>query len=58
MADVAERTAFLVGADGVVRNAWRYDEGELPEFDELVEGARALRTATSTPGWVERKTDR
>ena len=42
MADVAERTAFLAGADGVVRNAWRYDEGELPDFGELVEAARAL----------------
>ena len=40
--DVAERSAFLVGGEGVVRGAWRYDTGELPDFDELVRAARAL----------------
>ncbi len=42
MKDVAERTAFLVGADGTVRNAWRYEDGEVPDFDELLAAARAL----------------
>ncbi len=42
MSDVAERTAFLVGGDGTVRNAWRYEEGEVPDFDELVAAAQAL----------------
>ena len=40
--DVAERTAFLVDREGVVRAAWRYDTGEVPDFDELVAAARAL----------------
>jgi peroxiredoxin (alkyl hydroperoxide reductase subunit C) len=40
--EVAERTAFLVDAEGVVRGAWRYDTGEVPDFDELLAAARAL----------------
>src|SRR4249920_2445353 len=42
MKDVAERTAFLVGRGGTVRGAWRYDTGELPDFDELLAAAQAL----------------
>jgi peroxiredoxin len=42
MKDVAERTAFLVGRGGTVRGAWRYDTGEVPDFDELLAAARAL----------------
>ena len=40
--DVAERSAFLVDRDGVVRGAWRDDDAELPDFDELLAAARAL----------------
>ena len=40
--DVAARSAFLVGDDGTVRGAWRYDTGEVPDFDELLVAARAL----------------
>jgi peroxiredoxin len=40
--DVAERTAFLVGADGVIRGAWRYQTSEVPDFDELLAAAREL----------------
>ena len=39
---VAERSAFLVDPDGTVRGAWRYDTGELPDFDELLRAAQAL----------------
>ena len=39
---VAERSAFLVDADGTVRGAWRYGTGELPDFDELLRAVRAL----------------
>jgi peroxiredoxin len=42
MQGVAERSAFLVGRDGIIRGAWRYDAGELPDFDELVSAARSL----------------
>jgi glutaredoxin-dependent peroxiredoxin len=38
---VAERTAFVVGTDGTVRGAWRYETGELPDFDELLRAVRA-----------------
>ena len=39
--DVSERAAFLVGDDGTVRGAWRYDTAELPDFDELLRAAQA-----------------
>ena len=42
MQGVAERTAFLVGRDGIIRGAWRYDVGELPDFDQLASAARSL----------------
>ena len=40
--DVSARSAFLIGRDGVVRAAWRFDAPELPDFDELLGAARAL----------------
>src|SRR5881397_2800645 len=40
--DVAERTAFLVDAGGTVRGAWHYGTSEVPDFDVLLEAARAL----------------
>ncbi len=43
--DVAERSAFLVDIGGIVRGAWRYDAGEVPDVDELLDAARALSDA-------------
>jgi peroxiredoxin len=43
--DVAERSAFLVDADGVIRGAWRYETAEVPDVDELLAAARALNAA-------------
>ena len=40
--DVAERSAFLIDGDGEVRGVWRYEAGEVPDFDELLSAARAL----------------
>jgi glutaredoxin-dependent peroxiredoxin len=42
MRGVAERSAFLVDGDGIIRGAWQYEHGELPDFDELVSAARSL----------------
>jgi glutaredoxin-dependent peroxiredoxin len=39
---VAERSAFLVDSDGIIRGAWRYEIGEVPDFDELLTAARSL----------------
>jgi glutaredoxin-dependent peroxiredoxin len=44
--DVAERTAFLVDGNGVIRRTWRYDTGEVPDFDELVVAAAELGAAS------------
>jgi peroxiredoxin len=37
--DVAVRSAFLVDRDGTIRGAWRYDDGEVPDVDELLAAA-------------------
>ena len=42
LAGVAERSAFLIDGDGVVRGAWRYEGGDVPDFDELLAAARSL----------------
>ena len=42
LADVAERSAFLIDGEGIVRGAWCYDTDELPDMDELVEAAGSL----------------
>jgi peroxiredoxin len=42
MSDVAERSAFLIDRDGIIRGSWRYETGQLPDFDELLSAARAL----------------
>jgi peroxiredoxin len=40
--DVSARSAFLIDADGVIRDAWRYETSELPDFDDLLEAVRAI----------------
>jgi len=40
--DLPERSAFLVDGDGIVRGAWRYEDSELPDLDEILKVARAL----------------
>lgn len=42
MKDVAERSAFLADGQGMIRGAWRYEPGQLPDFDELLAAARSL----------------
>ena len=42
MRDVAERSAFLIDAGGTIRGAWHYESNEVPDFDVLLEAARAL----------------
>ena len=40
--DVAGRTTFLVGADGVVRAVWKYETGDVPDIAEWLEAAQVL----------------
>jgi peroxiredoxin len=40
--DVPARTAFLIGSDRRVRQAWRYEARRLPDFDALLAAARRL----------------
>jgi peroxiredoxin len=46
MHDVAQRTAFLIDAGGTVRGAWAYEDGDVPDVDELLAAARALSQAS------------
>jgi peroxiredoxin len=41
MEDVPARSAFLIGADGIIRQAWRYGGSEVPDFDVLLAAARS-----------------
>jgi peroxiredoxin len=41
-ADVADRSAFLVDGEGIIRGAWRYESSELPDFDEVLSAACSL----------------
>lgn len=43
--DVAERTAFLVDETGLIRRAWRYETGEIPDVDELLAACRDLHAS-------------
>lgn len=43
MEGVPQRSAFLVDRDGTVRESWRYDDSEVPDFDVPLGAARALR---------------
>src|SRR5438132_8053866 len=40
--DVAERSAFLVDGNSIIRAAFRYDTGEVPDLDVLLSAARGL----------------
>jgi peroxiredoxin len=43
--DVARRTTFLVDGEGVIRNVWEYETGDVPDVEEWVTAARALNLA-------------
>ena len=43
MEGVPQRSAFLVAEDGTVRGSWRYEDSDVPDFDELLAAAQALR---------------
>jgi glutaredoxin-dependent peroxiredoxin len=40
--DIARRAAFLMDGEGTVREAWEYDDSEVPDFDVLIRAAQAL----------------
>ena len=43
--EVSQRSAFLVDEQGVVRGAWAYETGQLPDVDELLEACRGLNAS-------------
>jgi peroxiredoxin len=40
--DVAQRSAFLIDATGIVRNAWYYETGTVPDVEEWIAACGAL----------------
>jgi glutaredoxin-dependent peroxiredoxin len=46
MQDVAGRSAFLIDGSGTVRAAWAYEDGEVPDMDELLSAARELQASS------------
>jgi len=40
--DVAQRSAFLIDETGIVRNAWYYETGTVPDVEEWLEACRDL----------------
>jgi peroxiredoxin len=46
MNDVARRSAFLIDRGGTVRRAWLYEDGEVPDLDELISAARELSASS------------
>lgn len=42
MREIAGRSAFLVGRDGIIRGAWQYEPSEVPDVDVLLAAARSL----------------
>jgi peroxiredoxin len=40
--DVAQRSAFLIDETGLVRNAWYYDTGDVPDVEEWIAASVAL----------------
>jgi peroxiredoxin len=42
--DVAERSAFLIDESGLVRNAWHYESGDVPDVEEWLAACSALQS--------------
>jgi peroxiredoxin len=42
MQDTVVRSAFLVGADGIIRGAWRYEVTQVPDVEELLSAVASL----------------
>jgi peroxiredoxin len=43
--DVAQRSAFLIDDTGVVRNAWHYETGDVPDVEEWIGASNALESS-------------
>jgi len=42
--DVAARSAFLIDETGLVRNAWHYETGDVPDVEEWLAACSALQS--------------
>ena len=42
LVDSPVRSCFLIDSDGVIRQAWRYDDDEVPDVEELARAAVSL----------------
>jgi len=42
LVDTPVRSCFLIDGDGVIRGAWRYEDDEVPDVEELARAAVGL----------------
>src|SRR6266700_1703059 len=42
--EVAQRSAFLVDGDAIVRGTWLFENSQVPDVDELLAACRRLRS--------------
>ncbi len=42
LVDTPVRSCFLIDGDGVIRGAWRYEDAEVPDVEELARAAVSL----------------
>lgn len=42
LVDTPVRSCFLIDGDGVIRGAWRYEDDEVPDVEELARAAVSL----------------
>ena len=40
--DIAKRSAFLIDETGIVRSAWYYETGDVPDVEEWIAASEAL----------------
>ena len=43
LVDTPVRSCFLIDGDGVIRGAWRYEDDEVPDVEELARAASSLK---------------
>jgi peroxiredoxin len=46
--DVAARTTFLVDGEGVIRTAWKYETGDVPDIEEWLAAAGELQSSDAS----------
>ena len=49
LVDTPVRSCFLIDEEGIIRGAWRYEDGEVPDVSVLIEAAAARPVSPGSP---------